>query len=161
MGRIAGAFGIKGEIKVDPSTDFLGRFDKGKSLILNGKSLKITSSRPHKGRPLIKLEGIEDATAVEKLQWAYLEVPASDKPETDDDEFIIDELIGMTVVTEDGDTLGELEEVLVAPAHDIFVVGDVMIPGVKEFVRMIDFEANTITVRLIPGMRDETEAETA
>ncbi len=148
-------------MKVDPSTDFLERFDKGKDLILNGQTHKVVSSRMHKGRPLIRLEGVPDMAAAEKLQWSYLEVPADDRPNTADDEFIVDDLIGMRVITEEGELLGELDEVLVNPAHDVFVVGDVMIPAVKNFVRKVDFVSQTITVRLIPGMRNDAEAENA
>ena len=96
IGRIVGAFGLKGELKVDPMTDFLDRFQKGSRLRLNGDWVTVESVRMHKGRPLVKLSGIDDATAAEKLQWAYLEGEQQEL-ELDDDEYLAEDLVGMQV----------------------------------------------------------------
>ena len=159
VGRIAGAHGLRGEVKVDALTDFDSRFAKGSSLFLKGVWRKITASREHKGRPLLKLEGIDTIDQAEALQWEYLE--AEGAPEPDEDEFLVDDLLGLRVITEAGEAIGEVDEVLVTAAHEILQVGETLIPLVKEFVLGIDFDAETITVRLIPGMLVEGEAETA
>ncbi len=152
VGQIVGAFGIRGQVKVEPLTQFLERLEKGKELKLGDKWLKVETFAIHKGRPLIKLSGIETMSEAEKLQWQYLEAP-DEKPELEDDEFVTEDLIGLTVVTVDGDTLGEVDDVLANPAHDVLQVGEILIPVVKEFVKDIDLDSGTITVQLIPGMR--------
>lgn len=161
VGKIAGAFGIKGELKIDPTTDFWERFHKGKRLLIQGQWFTVTSYREHKGRPLITINGIDSATKAEALQWQNVEAPAEERPELEEDEYVTEDLLDMEVWTIEGENLGFVEDVLTTPAHDIFVVGKIMIPVVKEFVRMIDFDEERITVTLIPGMLDDQDAEHA
>lgn len=152
VGRIVGAFGLKGELKVDPLTDFLDRFDKGSRLRLNGDWVTVETVRMHKGRPLVKLAGIDDATAAEKLQWAYLEGEEQDL-ELEEDEYLAEDLVGMQVFSVSGELIGEVDEVLAYPAQDILKVGETLIPMVQQFIKEIDLEAEKITVELLPGMR--------
>jgi 16S rRNA processing protein RimM len=153
VGRIVGAFGIKGEVKVEPLTDFLERLHKGARLRLKDDWVTVESFRMHKHRPLLKLSGIDDPETAQALQWQVLESTSEEEPELGEDEFLTDDLIGMKVVTVEGEELGEVDDVLPMPAHDVLQVGEILIPAVKEFVKMIDFDAETITVQLIPGMR--------
>lgn len=156
VGQIAGAFGLKGQVKVQPLTDFAAtRFVKGARLRMDGDWVEIEAATVHKGRPLLKLAGIDDATAAEKLQWKYLE--AADRPELEEDEFLVEDLIGLSVFTDEGEALGEIEDVLENPAHEILVVGEIMIPLVDEFVTDIDLDEERVTVKLIPGMRPGDE----
>ena len=157
VGQIVGAFGLKGLLKVQPMTDFLDRFQAGSRLRLDGDWVEIESSKIHKKRPLIKLNGVNNAAAAEALQWHYLEVPALDKPELEEDEFLSQDLLGLKVVTDKGRVLGHVDQVLQMPAHDVIVVGELMIPAVKEFVKDIDFDTKTMTVKLIPGMLEDEE----
>ncbi|RYG45721.1 16S rRNA processing protein RimM [bacterium] len=152
IGRIAGAHGLKGQLKIDPLTDFWERFDKGCTLILQGKEYEVEASQVHKGRPLIKLRGIDTIDQAEKLQWEYLESDEA-RPDLEEDEFLTDDLIGLTVFDQNGLQLGKVDDILSTPAHDILVIGEIMVPAIKEFVDDVDLEAETIKVRLIPGMR--------
>lgn len=152
IGQIVGAFGLKGEVKVEPHTDFWERFEKGSRLRLKGNWVTVESMREHKGRPMLKLSGVNDATAAEGLQWEYLEAIITDRPELEEDEFFTEDLIGLKVVTVDGQELGEVDDVMALPAHDVLVIGEIMIPVVKEFVKDVDLDAERITVQLIPGM---------
>jgi 16S rRNA processing protein RimM len=156
IGRIVGAFGLKGELKVDPLTDFLDRFQKGTRLRLNGDWVTVESVRMHKGRPLVKLSGIDDATAAEKLQWTYLEGEEQEL-ELDEDEYLADDLVGLKVFSTTGELIGEVDAVLAYPAQDILKVGDIMIPMVQQFIKEIDLEKEKITVELLPGMRPGEE----
>lgn len=147
-----GTFGLKGMVKVMPMTDFLERFEKGSRLRLKDDWVEVLDFSIHKKRPLLKLSGITNLTAAEALKWEYLEVPADMKPVLEEDEFISEDLIGMKVVTVEGQELGEVDNVLQMPAHDVIQIGELLIPAVHEFVKDIDFEGNTMTVQLIPGM---------
>jgi 16S rRNA processing protein RimM len=154
IGKIAGAFGIRGQVKVTPLTAFNERFDKGQTVFLDGQPLKIKASQWHKSHFLLTLEGIEDATSAENLQWKTLEAEAGDGPELDEDEYLTKDLIGLLVFTEEGRPLGKVDRVLPYPAHDILVVGPLMIPAVKEFVKAVDLENKTIAVHLLEGMEE-------
>jgi 16S rRNA processing protein RimM len=158
VGQIVGAFGLKGIVKVMAMTDFLDRFEPGSRLRLKGDWVEIESFTIHKKRPLIKLRGISSATQAEALKWEYLEVPSDQKPELDEGEFLTEDLIGMKVVTVDGLSLGEIDEVIAMPAHDVIQIGELLIPAVAEFVKDIDFDAGVMTVKLIPGMLPGEEA---
>lgn len=152
VGQIVGAFGLKGQVKIQPLTDFAQeRFRKGARLRLDGEWVEIETSSVHKGRPLLKLKGIETIDAAEALQWKYLE--AADRPKTGRGEFLVSDLLGLSVVTSEGENLGVVDEILQNPAHEILVAGEIMIPLVEQFVKEIDLKGKTITVELIEGMR--------
>jgi 16S rRNA processing protein RimM len=93
--------------------------------------------------------------AAEELRWKFLEAFPLEDPDLEDDEYLVEDLLGCRVVTEAGEDLGVLDEVEPMPAQDVYRVGEIRIPAVKEFVREIDLENKVITVRLIPGMRGE------
>ncbi|WP_158409298.1 ribosome maturation factor RimM [Fimbriimonas ginsengisoli] len=152
IGQIVGAFGLRGEMKVQPLTEFWERFQKGARLRLKGEWVTVKSYREHKNRPLIKVTGVDDISAAEALQWEYLEAIIADRPDLDDDEYLTKDLIGLQVVTVGGTNLGIVSEVMPMPTHDVLVVGEVLIPVVKQFVKKIDIQGGAITVELIPGM---------
>jgi 16S rRNA processing protein RimM len=151
IGKIVGGHGLKGHLKVDAMTSFLSRFEKGEVVFLDGNKHKIQSSQIHKGRPLIKLAGIDTLTHAEQLKWKILE--AEGEAELDDDEFLVEDLIGLKVMTVEGELLGTLEEVEDYPAHEVLLVNNIRIPFIDEFVEEINFDTETIRVRLLYGMR--------
>lgn len=155
IGRIAGAFGLRGHLKIDPLTDFLERFQEGRKVFLKGKEVEIETATMHKGRPLLKLEGVDTATQAEALQWEYLEGRADEQFELEEDEYYTEELIGLKVVTVEGRELGAVDEVHRYPAHDVIEVNGIMIPAVKQFVKEIDLANEQMVVELIPGMEEE------
>ncbi len=142
-------------MKIDPLSVFDSRFAKGATLYVQGVPRKIELSREHKGRPLIKLAGIDSIDHVEKLQFQFVE--AKGEPEADEDEFLVEDLIGLRVVTVEGQELGEVDEVLETPAHEILQIGTTLIPFVDEFIQEVNFDEEVIRVRLIPGMLGEDD----
>lgn len=158
IGRIVGAFGLKGELKVDPLTDFPEqRFQKGARFRLQGEWVDVEAVRFHKGRPLVTLAGVSSATAAERLQWEYLEATPEERPALEEGEFLVQDLIGMSVVLASGEELGPVDAVLDYPAHEVLKVGELLIPLVAQFVKDVDLPGARITVELIPGMRPGEE----
>lgn len=155
IGQIVGPHGIKGLVKVEPLTDFDEHFEEGSRVRIGDDWFEITWSSWHKNRPLLGLSGVKDMNAAEDLRWKFLEAHPLEDPDLDDDEYFIEDLLECRVVTEEGEDLGSLDEIEPMPAHDVYRVGEIRIPAVKEFVREIDLENKVITVRLIPGMRGE------
>ena len=154
VGRIVGAFGIRGQVKVEPLTHFVERFDKGRILYLEGQPVEIKSSQFHKKHFLLGFAEVPDTNAAETLQWKDLEADDDIVPELDEDEYLTEDLIGLMVLTEEGRPLGKVDEVLPYPAHDVLVVGKIMVPAVEEFVKEVDLDGKRIVVRLIEGMED-------
>ena len=157
IGKIVGAFGIDGRMKVEILTDFPDRFALGKEIYIKGQAHKIKWIAWHKTQVRLKLDAFTKPEQVEDIRLTLVEVRPEDRPELEEGEYYTSDLIGMKVVTTDGEELGKLEEVLDYPAHEIFRVGSIMIPAIDEFVHLIDFDEEKIVVELIPGMRGEDE----
>jgi 16S rRNA processing protein RimM len=123
IGRVVKAHGIRGEVVVDVLSDVPGRFDAGATVVLDGRDRTIASSRPHQGRLLVRLDGVDDRNAAELLRGRTLEGEAADT--TDADRYYVHELVGMAVVTVDGDHLGDVSghvELPAAAGYDLLEV---------------------------------------
>ena len=155
-GLIVATHGVRGEIKVLPWADgpeFLLEFD---TVYVNGKSYHIENGRVHKTCALLKLEGLDTIEAVTPLMQQVVKIDREEVELEEDCHFIVD-LIGLKVLS-DGEPIGVIKEVLSLPGNDVYVVKgehSYMIPVVKEFVEEPDFEAGTVTVHLIEGMRTD------
>src|SRR3569832_248423 len=96
VGRIVGAYGLRGQVKVEPLTDFLDRLEKGSRLRLRDEWIEVENAKLHKGRPLLKLKGIDKLEAAQALQWEYLEA-VDVPPDLEEDEYLVSDLEGMVV----------------------------------------------------------------
>ncbi len=157
VGQIVGAFGIRGQVKVKALTDFVERFDVGRLVRLHEEWVEIKASAEHKGSIILTLDGVKDRNRAESLQWAYLEAVAEERPDLDEDEILTSDLIGLEAVDESGAPLGTVKRVDRYPAHDVLVVGDVLVPAVSEFVIEVDVAAKKIVLRPIAGMFTDDE----
>ena len=160
VGRIIGAHGVRGEIKVKQLTDFAERFVAGSLLYVEGESIQreVVSSRPHKGVMLIKLSGMNDRNAAEVLQGKYLFVAREDAMPLEEDEYYEDELVGLIVETMEGELLGELMSIIWTGANEVYVIqgpqGEVLIPAIADVVQEVDLETGVMRVTLLPGLMD-------
>ncbi len=152
VGRIVASHGLKGQVKVELHTDFPQRLAKGRRLRLKEDWVTVEASQFQKDRLLIKLSGVNSIDEAQALQWEYLYSPADDKPDLEDDEFFVEDLIGLKVVTLSGDELGTVTEVAAYPAQDILIIDELMIPFADQFVKSIDFDKELIIVELLEGM---------
>jgi 16S rRNA processing protein RimM len=155
VGQIVSTFGLKGQVKVMPLTDFIDRFEPGSRLRLNGNWITVEESSWHKNQVILRLEGVRHIAIAEELRGAYLEVQADTKPQLEEDEYLTADLIGLRVLTTKGELLGIVDEVQPSPAHDLLIVGKTMIPAVKQFVKKVDIPGGFIEVELIEGMLEE------
>ena len=153
VGRVERPWGLRGEIKVLPLTDFPERFDAGARVFVRGAGHHVQHSRWQKGRVLVALSGVEEVAAAEALRGALLEIPDADTPEFAEGEYYIDQIEGCEVVSVGGAPLGRVREVLQPGANDVYVVPrssqpDLLIPALREIVVAVDVEARRITVDL-------------
>ncbi len=167
VGRILGAHGLRGEVKIESHTDFDSRFDPGQQLLV-GKELllaEITSSRPHKGIFLVQFSEISDRFGAEELYNEWLYIPEEAAMELEEDSFWVHDIVGLTAQTESKGRLGEVVDVLFTGANEVYIVRpapgvnrdrDLLIPALEEVVRRVDIEAGTLTVRLQPGLLEES-----
>ncbi len=161
VGRVARAHGIRGEVAIQPLTEVASRFEPGSVLHLeDGRTVRVEGSRDHGHRLLVTFEGIVDRTEAESLRGEVLLVPqASAPPIEEGDRFWVHEVVGLSVMTEDGAQLGRVRDVLAAPGNDVWVVdtqaGEVLIPAVREVVTDVDLAEGRLTVRALPGLTAE------
>ena len=153
-GRITNTHGISGEVKIEVWLDspaFLKKFNR---VFLEGRELKIASARVHKGFLITKFEGMEDVNAAMALKGRDVFIRRSDA-RLPKGAFFLQDIIGASVVDEQGREIGTLTDVMETPASHVYVVkGETehLIPAVPEFVMSTDVENGIITVHLIEGM---------
>lgn len=157
-GRIVSVHGIRGELRVLPlegEADFLAGFH---TFYLEGRPVSPVSCRVHKGMALLKLEGVEDRTAAERLRGKELLVRRADAS-LPEGEYFDGELIGLDVYDgETGQCVGELTKVDRYPASKVYTVRGVkefLVPAVKDaFILGVDLENNRMDIRMWEGLTE-------
>lgn len=160
VAKVGRALGVRGDVLIDVRTDEPERrLVPGAPLHVaeSDRVLRIESVRDHSGRLCVHFEGVDDRTAAEGLTGLLLEVErAPDERPEDPDEFYDDSLIGLRVVTVEGDEVGVVAEVLHLPAQDVLAVRagerEVLVPFVVEMVPTVDLDAGRIVIRPPEGL---------
>ena len=153
-GRIVNTHGINGEVKIEVWLDSPAFFKTFKRLFINGAEKRILSAREHKQFIIARLEGVEDINAAMALKGKTVEILRADA-HMKDGEFFVQDILGFTVVDEDGHTVGKLVDAFETPASMLYVVRgerEHLSPAVREFILGIDAESEQIRVHLIEGM---------
>jgi 16S rRNA processing protein RimM len=119
----------------------------------------VVSARELGTLAFIRLRGVEDATSAQGLRDKYIYVRSADAETPPDGALYWHQVIGLHAVAEDGESLGTVREILQTGANDVYVVRDeageeLLVPAVDEVVTAVDTIAGTITLRLMPGMRE-------
>lgn len=165
VAKVGRALGIRGDVLIDVRTDEPERRLSAGCAVLVAESdrvLHIESARPHGGRLCLHFEGIDDRSAAEALTGTLLEAERApgERPE-DPEEFYDDDLVGLTVYTEEGQFIGTVAEVLHLPAQDVLAVstdtGEVLVPLVADIVPVVDVDAGRIEIRPPDGLLDVEE----
>lgn len=161
VGVITQTHGIRGEVKVFPTTDDVTRFKKLKEVILDtGKerlTLEIEGVKFFKQYVILKFKGYDSINDIEKYKQGKLLVTRDKAVKLKKDEYFIADLIGLQVVTEDGKGFGTLKNVLLTGANDVYVVerpdaSEVLLPAIKECILNVDVELGCITVHIMEGL---------
>lgn len=163
VGVITTTHGVRGEVKVFPTTDDAARFKKLKNVILDtGKEkidLEIAGVKFFKNMVILKFKGIDDINEVEKYRKKSLFVTRENAVKLEKDEYFIADLIGLRVRTDDEEELGEIADVLQTGANDVYVIKqsdgeEILLPAIKDCVKEVDLENGRMCVHLLPGLRD-------
>ena len=161
VGVISSTHGVRGEVKVFPTTDDVNRFKKLKKVILDTgkeqKELEIQGVKFFKQMVILKFKGIDNINDIEKYKGNSLYVTREHAVKLKKDEYFIADLIGMKVYTEDEAYLGVLNDVLATGANDVYEVRmengkDVLIPAIHQCILNVDVENNVMKVHLLEGL---------
>lgn len=163
VGEIVGVFGIRGEVKILPLTDFPDRFAQTPTLYLGNAHTPypVKSARQHQRVVLLALDGIDTVDAAERLRGMTLWIPETERMPLEDDQFYLHDVVGLRVVHVNGQPLGEVVNFISGGGNDLFVVRatpsgrEVLLPAVREFVRELDIPGGVLRVDPIPGLFDD------
>lgn len=161
IASIVATHGLKGAVKVRPlhgAADQLFTVGSEMCVVLpSGRRQKLTIQTCYaKGSTwIVKFAEIEHIDVAEKYVGLQLAVHKDWKPQLEEGEFLLSELLGMAVVTEEGELVGEVIEVLENPAHDLLVTERGLIPMRHEFIKKVDKEKRQIIVNLPKGLLSE------
>lgn len=150
--------GIRGEVRAIPLTDFPDRFLDLKKVLVDGVPVVVESARFHKQFVLIKLAGCDNMSEAEKYRGKLLEVTEDELAPLPEGKYYFFQIVGLKVVTEEGEPVGEVTDVQRAGGQDLYVVrpifgsGRYYIPAAREIVRQIDLESGKMIIRPIPGL---------
>ena len=163
VGVITGTHGLKGEVKVYPTTDDKSRFmDLDDVIIIYGREeipLKVEYCKFFKQFVFVKFKGLDDINLVEQYKRCPIMVTRENAVPLEEDEYFITDLIGMTIVDDSGVTIGVLEHVIETGANDVYEVrlpdgGHILLPAIKECILDVDMEEKVILVHILKGLRD-------
>lgn len=161
VGVVSSTHGIRGEVKVYPTTDDAARFKKLKEVFAETRHgnvpLVIEQVKFFKNMVILKFKGIDNINDVEKYKGCPLLVTRDNAVKLAPGEYFLCDLVGLLVFTDTGEELGTLTEIIRTGANDVYVVKtknekEVLIPNTKECIIEVSLEKNTMTVHLLEGL---------
>ena len=162
VGRLGRPHGVRGDIVMNVLTDFPERLKPGVQVYVgpDRQLLRIVRVRSHGEKLLVAFEGIAQREAAGMLRNQLVLVRAADVPPLPEGEYYHHQLLGLQVVTDQGQPLGRVIEILETGANDVYVVRretgkDLLLPAIEEVVLEIDLNARRMEVHLLPGLTTE------
>ena len=163
VGIITSTHGVRGEVKVYPTTDDPRRFRRLKEVVLDtGReklNLEIEGVKFFKQFVILKFKGLDNINDIEKYRQKSLYVTRKNAVRLQRDEYFIADLIGLKVQDEDGKELGTVKDVIETGANDVYVVEmtdgkELLLPAIKQCILNVDLEQQTMTVHVLDGLMD-------
>lgn len=153
IGRIGAAHGIRGEVRVNPMTDFPERFHDMTEVYVDNALLEIESVRYHGDKILMKFRGYETRNDAETLKGMMLSVPRSEAMPLNEGEYYTFDIIGLGVFDVNGNALGKVTNVLETGSNDVYVVKsddgkEILVPALKAVVKEINIDESRMVVDL-------------
>ncbi len=163
VGVISSTHGVRGEVKVFPTTDDVNRFKRLKEVILDtGREeliLEIEGVKFFKQFVILKFKNIDNINDIEKYKGKSLYVTRANAVRLRKDEYFIADLQGLTIVDEEDKVIGTLRDVMETGANDVYIVDmtdgrEVLIPAIKECILNVDMEAGKMQIHIMDGLLD-------
>ena len=163
VGIITSTHGVRGEVKVYPTTDDPRRFRRLKEVVLDtGKekrNLEIEGVKFFKQFVILKFKGLDSINDIEKYRQKSLYVTRKNAVRLQRDEYFIADLIGLNVQDEEGNTLGTVKDVIETGANDVYEVEmtdgkSLLLPAIKQCILNVDVENGTMQVHILEGLLD-------
>lgn len=166
VGVIANTHGVRGEVKVFPTTDDPARYKQLKTVLVdNGKEQlewEISNVKFFKQMVIVKFKGVDNINDVLKYKGAKLLISRKNAVKLEKDEYFRADLFGLRAVDENGEQLGIIKDVLSTGANDVYVIrqeagADILVPAIKECILKVDLEQKQMVIHLLPGLKELNE----
>ena len=163
VGIITSTHGVRGEVKVYPTTDDPRRFRRLKEVVLDtGReklNLEIEGVKFFKQFVILKFKGLDNINDIEKYRLKSLYVTRKNAVRLQRDEYFIADLIGLKVQDEDGTELGTVKDVIETGANDVYEVEmadgrSLLLPAIKQCILNVDVENGMMQVHVLEGLLD-------
>ena len=163
VGVISSTHGVRGEVKVFPTTDDVKRFKKLKKVILDtGREhlpLEIESVKFFKQFAILKFKGFDNINDIERYKNKSLYVTRENAVRLRRNEYFIADLIDLSVFDEDEKQIGTLADVMQTGANDVYVINmtdgrELLLPAIKECILSVDMEERKMVVHILDGLLD-------
>ena len=163
VGIITSPHGVKGEVKVFPTTDDNKRFKKLKECFIEYKDelmpVKACGCKFFKNMVILRFEDLNNMNDVEKFRKCKIFVDREHAVSLEDDEYFVADLLGVSVIDENGNVLGMLEDVIETGANDVYVVknnsgNEILIPAIKDCILDVNVNERVMRVHLLKEMED-------
>ncbi|PKB64765.1 MAG: 16S rRNA processing protein RimM [SAR202 cluster bacterium Io17-Chloro-G2] len=158
VGRVIRAHGLNGQLRVKSLSDVAQRYQPGGVVYINGTPFTITASGFFRhGQILLTLQGIEDSNAAQKLVEQWITVPVEAAPPLPEGEWFHFQLLGLRVITDQGEDLGKITDILETGSNDVYVVSgvktEILIPALKTVITQVRLDEGVMLVSLPDGLR--------
>ncbi|HZQ09878.1 MAG TPA: ribosome maturation factor RimM [Anaerolineae bacterium] len=159
VGEILKPWGYRGEVKVQIVTAFPKQLVKHKTVYLGqpARAFQVERARLHSGYAILKFAGYDTPESVAKLRGEIVQIPVEEAARLKKGQYYHHQIIGLNVVTETGEPIGTVAEILETGANDVYVVHtsegkEILLPAIQSVIQAIDVENRTVTVTLLPGL---------
>lgn len=163
VGVITSTHGLRGEVKVFPTTDDVKRFDYLKNVIVDMKreqvELEVTGVKYFKKFVILKFKGYDDINDIQQFVKKDLLVTRENAVKLEEGEYFICDLVGCRIITEEGEELGVLKDILQTAANDVYIVErpdgkELLIPSIPQCILERNIQEGYIRVHLLKGLLD-------
>ncbi len=156
IGEVLKPLGLRGELKIKPFTESLEVFQNLSTLYFGGSEFKVVRLRLHHNHVVVSIDGVDSREEAENLRGALVKTSELNFPATEDGEYYFFQLLGMMVVTSDGEGLGHISEITPTAANAVLHVegprGEILLPMIDEVVLDVNLAEGKITVDLLEGL---------
>lgn len=163
VGVISSTHGVRGEVKVFPTTDDINRYKTLKEVYLAADGgnilLELEQVKFSKNMVIVKFKGFDNINDIEKYKGKDLLVTRENAIELAPDENFIVDLIGLNVVTDEGEDFGTVADILQTPANDVYVIKakdgkEYLFPSIKQCILDVNLEEKRVLVHIMDGLLD-------
>jgi len=163
VGKISGAVGLKGEVKVIRWTDVPERFKYLKRIWVGPNDSEVQEFEIDRVRlgdrdDVLKFRGVETRSDAERLKNQVVLIPGDEVVKPGKGSYLIDDVLGMNVVTEEGKQVGTIRDILRLPSNDLWQIDTgsklILVPAVGEFIRAVDIASKMVVIHEVEGLLD-------